>query len=66
MYTPVDDEYGSWMFNVSGYQIGTKSFQAKPLFSLADTGTTLLLLPEDITKAYYEGVDGAYFESKQA
>ncbi|KAJ3499295.1 hypothetical protein NLG97_g443 [Lecanicillium saksenae] len=65
VYTPVDDTYGSWMFNVSGYKIGNKSFQPQTLFSLADTGTTLLLLPEDITKSYYEDVEGAYLDTKQ-
>ncbi|KAB5578874.1 secreted aspartic proteinase precursor [Coniochaeta sp. 2T2.1] len=58
-YTPVDTSDGFWMFTSSGYQVGTGSFTSTKVSGIADTGTTLLLLPTAVVKAYYAKVSGA-------
>jgi aspergillopepsin I len=58
-YTPVDNSDGFWTFTSSGYGIGTDNFSATRIVGIADTGTTLLLLPSSVVKAYYSRVTGA-------
>lgn len=57
-YTPVDNSQGYWGFTADGYSVGgtatTESFQA-----IADTGTSLIYLPDDIVNTYYSAVSGA-------
>ena len=54
---------GLWEFNASGYQIGTQGFVASSMDAIADTGTTLLFLPQAVVQAYYAGVAGGYYEA---
>lgn len=65
-YTPVDSSDGFWMFSASGYSIGNSTFSSTEISGIADTGTTLLLLPASIAKAYYAKVSGARYDSRQA
>ncbi|KAI1921795.1 hypothetical protein LOZ12_002140 [Ophidiomyces ophidiicola] len=59
-YLPVDNTEGYWNVTVAGYQIGRNGNKMNITFSaLADTGTTLALLPEPIVNAYYSQVTGA-------
>jgi hypothetical protein len=61
-YTPADPNSGYWQFDVTGYQVGSGSgatYQSQTVTSIADTGTTLLLLPGTVVKDYYGQVDGA-------
>jgi hypothetical protein len=53
------------MFISSGYAIGSASFQSTSIQGIADTGTTLLLLPDSVVTAYYEQVSGAKYDSSQ-
>ncbi|KAK3936227.1 aspartic peptidase domain-containing protein [Diplogelasinospora grovesii] len=64
-YTPVDNSQGFWMFTSSGYAIGSASFQSTSIEGIADTGTTLLLLPDSVVTAYYKQVSGAKYDSSQ-
>ncbi|KAK1569777.1 eukaryotic aspartyl protease [Colletotrichum navitas] len=64
-YTPVDNSQGFWGFTSSGYQVGSNSFVSKSVSGIADTGTTLLLLPDSIVKAYYSKISGAKYDSSQ-
>ncbi|KAK7744364.1 hypothetical protein SLS62_010218 [Diatrype stigma] len=57
-YTTVSTSQGFWEFTASGYKIGSKASSTK-LDGIADTGTTLLMLPDAVVKAYYKGVSGA-------
>lgn len=64
-YVLVDSSKGFWQFSVDGFVIdggssGTTSFDA-----IADTGTTLLYLPDSIVYAYYDGVSSASYDSGQ-
>lgn len=56
-YTSVDSSQGFWMFTTDGYKVGSTS--GGPIQGIADTGTTLLLLPSDVVSAYYGQVPGA-------
>ena len=58
-YTGVDNSQGFWGFTASGYQIGTGKAVSDSFTSIADTGTSLLLLPDAIVSAYYAQVNGA-------
>ncbi|KAJ6782472.1 hypothetical protein PWT90_04837 [Aphanocladium album] len=57
-YTPVDARRGYWAWSSPGYAIGSKPFTKRALKGSLDTGTTLLLLPDDVVKDYYAGVPG--------
>nr|POE85174.1 aspartic protease snp2 [Quercus suber] len=63
-YTAVDSSQGFWGFTAgaagpggaSGSSIGS---------SIADTGTTLMYLPDSNVDAYYEQVSSAYYDNNQ-
>lgn len=57
-YVPVDNSQGFWSFEASGYAIGNKSVPLK-FKGIADTGTSLAMLPQEINTAYYSQVQGA-------
>ncbi len=52
---------GFWQFQASGFAVGNGSTKivSAPHQAIADTGTTLLMMPEDIVDAYYAEVPGA-------
>lgn len=56
-YTGVDSSQGFWMFTADSYKIGSSS--GGSIQGIADTGTTLMLLPENVVTAYYRQVSGA-------
>ncbi|KXJ97283.1 putative endothiapepsin precursor [Microdochium bolleyi] len=58
-YTPVDNSQGFWGFTSPGYQVGNNGFQQASVSGIADTGTTLLLLPDNVVSDYYSNVSGA-------
>ena len=58
-YTNVDNSKGFWGFTASGYTVGSGSAVSESIPAIADTGTSLLLVPDDIVSAYYAGVSGA-------
>ncbi|PNH43702.1 hypothetical protein VD0004_g3847 [Verticillium dahliae] len=64
-YTNVDNSDGFWSFTSTGYQVGTAAFKSSPVTGIADTGTTLLLLPTSVVSAYYAQVSGARYDSSQ-
>ncbi|XXH03078.1 hypothetical protein Hte_009468 [Hypoxylon texense] len=57
-YTSVSTSQGFWQFTAAGYKVGTTSYSTK-VSGIADTGTTLLLLPDAVVKNYYGKVSGA-------
>ncbi len=64
-YTPVNTANGFWEFTGTGYGVGSGSFRSTDIDGIADTGTTLLLLDDDIVSAYYDQVDGAEYDNSQ-
>jgi aspergillopepsin I len=64
-YTPVDNSQGFWAWTSSGYAIGSGSFKNTSSQGIADTGTSLLLLPSSVVTAYYSQITGAYYDVTQ-
>ena len=58
-YTDVDNSQGFWGFTSSGYTVGSGSAVSESIAAIADTGTSLLLLPDDVVSAYYDEVSGS-------
>lgn len=60
----IDQNSIYWQFYVTGFQIGSGGrFNSLIFPAIADTGTSLLLLPDSIRNAYYAQVRGAGFDS---
>ncbi len=49
-YTDVDNSQGFWGFTPDSYSVGSSQGSASIGASIADTGTTLLLLPDDVVR----------------
>jgi len=64
-YTDVDNSQGFWQFTADGYAVGSDSPNNSSFSAIADTGTSLLLLPDEIVSAYYAQVQGAKNDSQQ-
>ncbi|KAI5856211.1 endothiapepsin [Durotheca rogersii] len=64
-YTDVDSSEGFWSFSVSGYGVGNTTFTSSRFSGIADTGTTLALLPSRVVAAYYRQVPGAQLDPRQ-
>ncbi|KAI1806589.1 Asp-domain-containing protein [Daldinia bambusicola] len=58
-FVPVNSSTGFWQFTSEGYSVGGSNAVSAPHEAIADTGTTLLLLPQEIADAYYSKVPGA-------
>lgn len=54
-YTAVDTGAGHWGWTSTGYGIGGNWVDQR-IAGIADTGTSLLLLPNDIAASYYAGL----------
>lgn len=63
-YTEVDSSQGFWGFTASGYSVGGQSTSSS-LKAIADTGTSLILVADEVVSAYYAKVQGAQ-NSQQA
>jgi hypothetical protein len=57
-YAPLDTRNGFWQFNSGGYAVGDRKIP-QTLGCIADTGTSLVLLPDNVLRAYYAQVKHA-------
>ncbi|KAL8896820.1 MAG: hypothetical protein Q9207_007524 [Kuettlingeria erythrocarpa] len=64
-YVNADSSQGFWTFTSSGYSIGSGALSRSSIRGIADTGTTLLYLPDSIVNAYYRTVQGAKNDQQQ-
>ncbi|KAL9001071.1 MAG: hypothetical protein Q9188_005538 [Gyalolechia gomerana] len=66
-FVDADSSQGFWTFTSSGYSVGGGggAVNSSPIEAIADTGTTLLYLPDAIVDAYYGAVDGAQNDQQQ-
>lgn len=64
-YVPINTTRGYWEYTTTGYSIGDGPMIKTSFQSIADTGTTLLLLPPAITRAYYASVAGAVMNATE-
>ncbi|UNI17062.1 hypothetical protein JDV02_003442 [Purpureocillium takamizusanense] len=61
-YTPVigdNTTIGRWSWSSTGYQVGRGPFVAQHIHGVADTGSSLILLPQRIVDDYWARVPGA-------
>ncbi|KAJ5558779.1 Peptidase aspartic catalytic [Penicillium sp. DV-2018c] len=58
VYADVDSSQGFWTFTADSWKVGSGS-GGRSLTGIADTGTTLLLVDDEIVDAYYKEVSGA-------
>jgi hypothetical protein len=73
-YAPVDPKSIWWEFAITGYRIGPETIPGKPYSgyitqpfkAIADTGTSLLLLSQDIVDAYWRKVPGSHYDQDWA
>jgi Eukaryotic aspartyl protease len=63
-YIDVDSSEGFWQFTSPGYQVDGQSYSASSA-AIADTGTTLLLMEDDVVTTYYDAVSGSSYDSSQ-
>ncbi|GAB0142972.1 hypothetical protein EsHS_00003505 [Epichloe bromicola] len=61
----VDSSQGFWTWTSTGYAVGPGSLKRISVTGIADTSTTLLLLPDSIVDAYYAKVPGVSYDSSQ-
>ncbi len=59
----MDPSAGYWSWTSPGYAIGGRPFQSRPLRGTLDTGTSVLLLPDDVVKEYWAAVAGAAYSA---
>ncbi|KAI0427807.1 secreted aspartic proteinase precursor [Xylaria sp. FL1042] len=64
-YVNVNSSDGFWMFDMSGYGVGNSTFKPVQFQGIADTGTTLAMLPAQAVKDYYAAVPGAKVDAFQ-
>ncbi|EGO56177.1 hypothetical protein NEUTE1DRAFT_130227 [Neurospora tetrasperma FGSC 2508] len=58
-YVPVNPNPGYWTWTSTGYQVGSSPFVSQSITNIADTGTTLMYVPDSILQAYYGQIRGA-------
>ncbi|KAK7745518.1 hypothetical protein SLS53_003018 [Cytospora paraplurivora] len=64
-YTDIDTSGGFWKFSTTGYQIGDGDYESVPIHGIADTGTTLMLLPTNVAVSYYQSVHNSSYDQTQ-
>ncbi|KKY37461.1 putative endothiapepsin precursor [Diaporthe ampelina] len=58
-FVPVNASQGFWAFNSEGFSVGDGQAQDFPHQAIADTGTTLMLVQDQMVEAYYAQVPSA-------
>jgi len=64
-WTPVDSSQGFWMFNSESAVINGTPVQQSGNTAIADTGTTLALVSDDVCKAIYAAIPGSTYDNTQ-
>jgi hypothetical protein len=63
-YVDVNTTLGYWTFPSAGYKVGSGPAVAAAYPSVADTGTSLMLMNSTIVDAYYKQVPNSYFSQQ--
>lgn len=59
-FVPINSTQGFWQFTTSGFMVGQDGQAVNfPHQAIADTGTTLMLMPDEAVQAYYKQVPSA-------
>jgi hypothetical protein len=65
LWTDIDNSQGFWMFSSPSYSVAGKSVTVSGNTAIADTGTTLALVSDDVCKALYAQIKGAKYDDSQ-
>lgn len=63
-YTPVNDANGFWQFTSSTYSVNGQVHQLSGGSAIADTGTTLALIPDSACKSIYAAIPKSQFSQQ--
>ncbi|EME44244.1 hypothetical protein DOTSEDRAFT_71924 [Dothistroma septosporum NZE10] len=64
-YTAVDNSQGFWMFDSTSAKVGDQTVTRSGNTAIADTGTTLALVGDDVCQAVYGAIPGAKQNTQQ-
>ncbi len=64
-WTPVDNSAGFWMVPSDSAVINGKPITESGATAVVDTGTTLLLVSDDVCDALYAAISGAHYDDQQ-
>ncbi|KAF2861001.1 acid protease [Piedraia hortae CBS 480.64] len=65
-WVPIDSSKGWWQFDTKSYSINGQTQQCTTCHqAIADTGTSLMLMDQDIVDNYYKSVEGAQNDESQ-
>jgi hypothetical protein len=64
-YTPVDNSQGFWMFDSTSATVNGQSIEQSGNQAIADTGTTLALVSDEVCEAIYKAIPGSTYDDQQ-
>ena len=64
-YTPIDNSNGFWQFQSISAVVAGKTIARSGNSAIADTGTTLALVCDNVCEAIYKAIPGATYDSLQ-
>ncbi|KAL8720514.1 MAG: hypothetical protein Q9225_002636 [Loekoesia sp. 1 TL-2023] len=64
-YTPIDNSQGFWQFKSTTASINGKKVNRSGNTAIADTGTTLALVDDNLCQAIYDAIPGAKYDDQQ-
>lgn len=64
-YTKVDNSQGFWTFDSTSAVVAGKTVDRSGNTAIADTGTTLALVDDNVCKAIYDAIPGASYDQQQ-
>ncbi|KAI1260073.1 eukaryotic aspartyl protease [Xylariaceae sp. FL1019] len=65
IYTDIDNSQGFWMFDSASYSLNGTTSTISGNKAIADTGTTLMLVSDEVVDALYKEIPGATYDSTQ-
>lgn len=63
-YTPVDNSQGFWQVESTSYTLNGTTYDRPGNTTILDTGTTLLLVDDDVLKSIYDSIEGAVYDDQ--
>ena len=64
-YTPIDNSNGFWEFDSTSAKVNGQTVQLEGNKAIADTGTTLALVSDQVCEAIYNAIPGSSYDSNQ-
>lgn len=61
-WTPVDNSQGFWMFDSPSATVNGRTVEQKGNRAIADTGTTLALVSDEVCRAIYAAIPGSTYD----